>query len=176
MEQEILLRLKVELGNEWNRNFLRRSFFTEPWPERKLPGPGKLLDVSGALRGSIRSEIREGRVHWRSSLPYAGIMNEGGEIVVTRKMKSFFWAKYYSSLKQIRYRRDGKMSKTSQKAGEAAEIYRSLALKKAGDRIVIPARRFTGNAPEVEAAVRKITDASMSEVEKYIKSVLTGPQ
>ena len=93
--RKIMNDLRVELSDEFDKNFVRKAFFTEPWPDRKSGSKGTLMNVrgGGGLRGSIRSSIT-GRdtITWTSSQPQADIHNSGGEITVTAKMISFFWA------------------------------------------------------------------------------------
>jgi phage gpG-like protein len=165
--KEILTRLKVEIGNEWNRNFSRRAFFSKPWKARMTGDKGQLMDVSGALRGSIHAEILPSGVKWYSSIPYAKIQNEGGEITVTAKMKSFFWSQYYLHARQIVVPKGKReMSRRSKQATAQAEFWKAMALKRVGDKVCIPERRFMGPAPEVEEIVRREIGDVMKDVEK----------
>lgn len=86
----ILRDIQVELGDEFDQNFERQGFFSEKWTRRKSPTrPGGLILVdSGALRQSIRSEIRDSSIVFLTDHPAAAIHNEGGEIVVTADRKS----------------------------------------------------------------------------------------
>lgn len=38
LKRKILTDLKVELLDEFDRNFERRAFFDRPWPDRSYPG------------------------------------------------------------------------------------------------------------------------------------------
>ena len=84
--------IKVELDEEFDRNFQRQAFFDEQqWPGRKYDdGVGTLMQRSGGLRGSIRSRKRGMELVYSSHKPYARIHNEGGEIKVTKKMRGYF--------------------------------------------------------------------------------------
>ena len=95
--KNILSDLRVELTDEFDQNFERQSYFSHAWQRRKTPiGDGALLQKSGALRRSIHSpRTSDTGITFSSSLPYASIHNEGGEIEVTDKMKRFFRAKFY---------------------------------------------------------------------------------
>ena len=88
----ILNDLRVELGDEFNRNFERQAFFSEAWTRRRSPTRpgGHILVDSGELRRSIQSRTTENSITFYTTLPYAAIHNDGGEIVVTAKMKRFF--------------------------------------------------------------------------------------
>lgn len=170
--KKMLTDLKVKLSEEFDRNFERKAFFTQPWKGRVNELHGTVLMVKGTLRKSIRSRIEGDTVRWTSAVPYAEIHNAGGDIVVTARMKGFFWAKYYELAGRVRYNKDASVSKRSESVAAEALFYKSLALKKVGDRISIPQRRFIGNAPEVAAAVKQVTDLNMKELEKYIANII----
>ena len=172
--RKILNDIKIKLSDEFDRNFERKAFFSQPWKERKNGRLGSLMAIGGGrgLRGSILSRVEGDSVKWTSSMPYAEIHNEGGEIEVTAKMKRFFWRRYYELAKNVIYRRDG--TATGGTAAFAAEalLFKSLALKKVGDKIIIPQRRFIGDAPEVDAAVEKVVENVAPELERYITEIL----
>ena len=165
--KRILSDIRVELGEEFDKNFERQCFFSEKWSRRKSPvrGDGHILVDSGALRRSIRSESRGDSIRFFSDLPYGGIHNEGGEIKVTSRMKRFFWAKYYESHRGLGYRKDGSPRQTKKNArlSEDAEWWRALALMKVGKTIKIPRRRFLGVSKEVEDTVRSIIEQNLSD-------------
>ena len=86
--KEILQDIRVELLDEFDKNFERGSFFgTKPWPKSRRPGGKSPLIDSGALRRSIKGEISGNRIAFSSSLPYASIHNSGGTLTVTTKMQ-----------------------------------------------------------------------------------------
>lgn len=163
----ILDDLRVELGDEFDRNFEREAFFSETWARRRSPTRpgGHILLDSGELRRSILSRTTENSITFYTTLPYASIHNEGGEIVVTAKMKRFFWAKYYAATGAFGRRKDGsprRDRRTSQLSSEA-EFWKVLALMKVGRTIKIPRRRFLGTSPEVEQSVREIIEENITE-------------
>ena len=82
LNKKILTDLKVELSEEFDRNFERKAFFTKRWKDRKLDGRGSLLLTTGKLRRSIRAKVDKESVTWTSSEPYAAIHNYGGRITV----------------------------------------------------------------------------------------------
>ncbi|KAA6342199.1 hypothetical protein EZS27_010053 [termite gut metagenome] len=174
LKKKILNDIKVEVSEEFDKNFERKAFFTQKWKERKIGQRGSLLEVrgGGGLRGSIRAEIVGDAVRWTSSLPYAGIHNWGGEISVTNKMKRFFWAKYYELCGKIKYKRDKKVTKATMRYSREAEFYKNLALMKVGSKIHIPQRQFIGNSPEVEQAIERAIEPTMGELEDYLKEQL----
>jgi len=146
---DILSDIRVELLDEFDRNFERKAFFSNKWPPRKFQNNrGSVLMQSGKLRRSIRATVKGNAVVFTSSEPYSAIHNEGGKIRVTAKMKKFFWYKY----------------------GETKDVqWKWLALKKVGDVITIPERRFIGDAPEVSKIVE---DIIKENVERAANTVL----
>lgn len=147
--RNILSDIKVELADEFDRNFERKGFFGQQWKPRKFQNNrGSLMMQSGKLRRSIRASVSGNSVRFSTSEPYAAIHNEGGEITVTAKMKKFFWAKYHQT---------------------KDEQWKWLALKKVGSKITIPERRFLGNSPEVEKIV---TDIIKDNIEQFAKETI----
>ncbi|WP_289823932.1 MULTISPECIES: phage virion morphogenesis protein [Muribaculaceae] len=165
--KKILRDIQVELTDEFDRNFEREAFFSEAWERRKSPirADGHLLVDSGTLRRSIRSEIKESSIVFKSDLPYAAIHNEGGEIKVTQRMKKFFWYKYYSTTGTFGRRKDGSLrrDKRNNRLTTEAEFWKCMALMKVGASIKIPRRQFLGKSPEVEQAVREIIEENITE-------------
>ena len=165
--KRILRDIQVELTDEFDRNFEREAFFSEAWERRRSPlrPNGHLLVDSGTLRRSIRSEIKESSIVFKSDLPYAAIHNEGGEIKVTARMKKFFWYKYYSTTGSFGRRKDGSLrrDKRNNRLTTEAEFWKCMALMKVGSSIKIPRRRFLGKSPEVEQAVREIIENNITE-------------
>lgn len=165
--KRILKDIQVEMGDEFDRNFERQAFFSEAWERRKSPiRPGRsILIDSEILRKSIGSRTTENSITFFSTVPYAAIHNEGGAIKVTRRMKRFFWRKYYDATGSFGRRKDGtprKDKRTVQLTTEA-EFWKFMALKKEGSTIKIPRRQFLGTSPEVEKAVRDIVEENLTE-------------
>lgn len=161
--------IQVELSDEFDRNFERQAFFSEAWKRRSRPGGHTLVD-SGDLRRSVKSHIGTNGVTFSSDLPYAAIHNEGGEIMVTARMKRYFWHKYYETAGAFGRKKDGtrRNDRRTVRLSTEAEFWRCMALMKAGSTIRIPRRRFIGYAPEVERAVREIIEENLSE---YLNSI-----
>ena len=164
--------MRVELLAEFDRNFERKAFFTTAWPARKRDGKGSLLLVrgGGGLRGSIRASQMPGAISFRSGQPYAQIHNEGGDIIVTAKMKRFFWAKYYELTGKVSYKKSGEKTKSSVKISEEAEFYRNMALMKVGAKIHIPKRQFIGHHAAVDKTVKSIFDRNLK---KSLETMIT---
>ncbi len=79
--RKLLNDIRVELTNEFDRNFTRKAFFDKKWkPRRNRKALGSLLLVTGSLRRSIKSKTTTTGVKFTSTLPYASIHNEGGKV------------------------------------------------------------------------------------------------
>lgn len=89
LKNRILKDIKVEMTDEFDMNFKRGAFFSEPWPAKR-DGSASHLILTGKLRRSIMSRIVGSSVVFTSSEDYAAIHNYGGTITVTAKMKAFF--------------------------------------------------------------------------------------
>lgn len=132
--KNILNDLKVELSDEFDRNFERKAFFDRKWPDRiNSTAKGSLMNVKGGsgLRGSIMGNIEGHNIAWRSSLPYAAIHNEGGEITVTPQMIKFFWAMCYKASNAM----SGGNSQRNTKLSNKAAIWKALTLMKPGSKM-----------------------------------------
>lgn len=163
----ILNDIRVELTDEFDQNFERQSFFGEAWQRRKSPTRpgGHILIDTGQLRKSIQSRTTENSITFYTTEPHAAIHNEGGEIIVTKKMKRYFWHKYYETTGTFGRKKDGSLRKDKRtvQLTEEAEFWKFMALKKAGTTIKIPRRRFLGTSPEVEKTVREIIEENITE-------------
>lgn len=170
--RDTLKDIKVELDDEFQKNFRREAFFSDKWQRRKyddgsnrkvLQGEGKSgvhlsqIAASGRIEGS--------KVVYSSTLPYAAIHNEGGTITVTAKMKRYFWAKYIEATGSFSYKKDGQQRNTQRqrKISADSEFYKAMALKKTGDKIKIPKRQFIGMHPSLNAAITEIIEKNLDE-------------
>lgn len=165
--RRILSDIRVELGDEFDRNFERQAFFSDAWARRKSPTRpgGTILVDTGTLRRSVKSRTTDDSITFYTDLPYAAIHNDGGEIVVTEKMKRFFWHKYYEATGSFGRKKNGERrnDKRTRQLSTVADFWRFMALKRAGTTIRIPKRRFLGTGPEVERIVREIIEDNLNE-------------
>lgn len=162
--KNILNDVRIELADEFDRNFQRKAFFDRAWLKNKLVNNrGSMMARSNNLRRSIRSNISGDRIAFSSSLPYASIQNEGGTVVVTAKMKRFFWAMYYQSAGKMSKKKDGSMSNNKRNARLSVEAmqWKNLALMKIGQKIQIPERRFIGEHPRIREVIKDVVDDNM---------------
>nr|DAR04580.1 MAG TPA: virion morphogenesis protein [Caudoviricetes sp.] len=80
LKRNILNDMRVELADEFDKNFDRKGFFTKKWKQRANPNAkGSLLMVTGTMRRSIKAEVKGNGVRFSSAVPYAAIHNEGGK-------------------------------------------------------------------------------------------------
>lgn len=131
---KILNDIKVDLADEFDKNFERKAFFDKPWKARKFPDKGSLLNKTGNLR-KIHARVSGNSVVFSSDTDYAALHNYGGEIPVTKARKKFFWAMYYKTKK---------------------EYWKGLALKPVGSMITIPQRQFLGWHPSLQKNIDAI--------------------
>lgn len=173
--RKILRDIKVDLTDQFDKNFENESFFGEGWERRKSPvrGDGHILVSSGALRRSISSRSDDTSITFYSSLPYAAIHNDGGEIRVTQRMKSFFWHKYYEAVGGFGRKKDGNLrnDKKNKRLSTEAEFYKAMALMKVGSTVKIPRRRFLGTSPQLEEGVKKIIEDNLTQ---YFETAITS--
>lgn len=185
----------VELNDEFDQNFERKAFFTDKWPESKMRNNrGSLMARTNNLRNSISYSIQGDHITWSSALPYASIHNEGGEITVTQKMKSFFWAMYYkaagavsksykkpdgkrivfisSESKSLMAKQAGGTSDRDKNLNKEAEQWKAMALMKVGDTIKIEKRQFIGDHPQVRQAISNVWDSHTKHLDEFVKQKL----
>jgi phage gpG-like protein len=165
----ILDDVQVDLTQEFDRNFERQAFFDRKWPSaRHANSRGSALQRTGALRKSIGSKRGSSGISWTSPLPYATIHNEGGQIEVTKKMKSFFWAMFYKTHGAIT---KGKSKRNERMTGEAAK-FKAMALLKVGTMLDIQQSQFIGWHPEVDRHIEVIVKHNVEDLNELIKTKL----
>lgn len=143
LKRQIIKDFAVEVGDECDRNFVRKAFFDRPWaPVKAANLRGSLLLRSGALRSSLRYTATDSGVEVSSDTPYAAIHNEGGvitrDITVTDKMRRWAWARWHTT-------KDNKF--------KAMALTRKKRLRQT---IRIPERRFVGEHPKLSKALEEI--------------------
>lgn len=143
LKADILSDMRVDLSEEFDRNFERKAFFSDKWKPRAHDyHRGSLLIVSNAMRRSAQGQVSGNGVRFSSSLPYTTLHNEGGKITVTAKMKRFFWAKYKET---------------------KDESWKRMALMEVGKVITMPERRFIGDGPDTQRIIRKVIDRNLKQ-------------
>ena len=169
--KNILSDIRVDLTDEFDRNFERKAFFDKPWENTSIPNrKGSLMMRTGKLRRSVRSKQTNNEITWSSSLPYASLQNEGGEVIVTEKMKRFFWAMFYKSNGAVSVIKKGdtRNNDRNKKLTAEAATWKALALQKVGAKMKIKQRQFIGDHPQVRQRIEHVVDLNMKELEKTI--------
>ena len=164
IEQALRRTLPVKVGRIAKDHFqtgFRQGGFqdngTQAWQRKKRHDKyGPLMSSRQNLYGSIYYHPEDYSVTVGTEVPYAAIHNEGGDIIVTARMKRFFWAKYREA--------NGGSWKRNAKNDEA-EFWKTLALKKVGSVIHIPKRKFIGESQE-------LTDKINTTIENEINKIL----
>lgn len=164
--------VEVQLNQEFDRNFERKAFFDKKWPATKHNySKGSLLMRSGKLRRSIKSDSKGSAIRWSSAMPYASLQNEGGEIIVTEKMKRFFWAMFYKTnnavLFNVKKKKAADTIRNRKLQGEAAK-WKAMALMKVGTVMTIDQRQFIGWHPMVDKHVKNIANINLKELNAEI--------
>jgi len=169
--KNILSDVRIELTDEFDKNFERKAFFDKPWENTKIPNrKGSLMMRTGKTRRSVRSKQTNNEINWSSSLPHASLMNEGGEIIVTEKMKRFFWAMFYKANGAVTKtaKGDTRNNQRNKKLSEEAATWKALALQKVGAKMKVKQRQFIGDHPQVRQCIDQVVDRNMKELEKEI--------
>lgn len=145
--------IKAQMDKEqdiFGKPYARRAYST-----RRQRGK-KVLQDRGNLKSSIQVKeinpatltIKIGvtEIGGADVLKYASLHNEGATIVVTEKMKKFFWAKYY----------EAGGGEGRDRTSDDASFWKSLALKKVGSKIKFPKRLFLAESPLLINHLNKI--------------------
>lgn len=152
LKADILDDMRVDLSEEFDRNFERKGFFSDKWKPRAHDYTrGSLLMVSGDMRKATQGEVSGDGVRFKSSMPYTAVHNEGGKITVTARMKNFFWHKF-------------------KETGEDGWKY--MALMPVGRVIEIPERRFIGDGPETQRIIREAIQRNLDKFDIQLTEFL----
>ena len=136
LKKDILSDMRVELTEEFDKNFERKAFFTNAWKKRKDPkANGSLLVVTGQMRRSIKSEVQGDGVRFSSSVPYATVHNEGGSGFVTVRQHQ---RKHYKT----------------------GKVYTVRSHQR---RVNIPQRQFVGDGQRTQEIIRGVIDDNVKQ-------------
>lgn len=189
IEQAMRRTMPVKVGriakDHFQDNFRQGGFQdngTQEWQRKKHPDKyGPLMSSRQNLYGSIYYHPDDYRVTVGTSVPYAEIHNEGGDIVVTERMKRFFRAKAYEAAGTFgRKKTNGTTPKKQTPISDRqfyawmhtatltpeAEFWCALSMKPVGATIKIPKRQFIGESLEL---TDKINNTIETEINKILK-------
>ncbi|KFF13105.1 hypothetical protein IW15_10095 [Chryseobacterium soli] len=139
----------ITMVNFFKRNFKVGGFVDVPfqrWKKSTYPGARATMVRSGNTRREIKKiQVSQSRVTVGigNHNHYAKIHNEGGKILITPKIRRFFWAKYKETGK---------------------EYWMWLALTKK-THIEIPQRKFIGDSKALEKTLDRMI---VSELKKAL--------
>jgi phage gpG-like protein len=174
--RENLLRDTARMAAGEAVKFFKESFvkggFTDTsfqkWADRKSPLAGKKpLYGTGSLMQSVqKKEESSKRVVIISDTPYSAIHNDGGTVVVTDRMKRYWWAQYYKLSGRVKKTKMGQASNTAghRKLSAKAEYCKRMALMKVGSKIKIPKRQFMG---ESYALMKMLDGGLQTKIAEY---------
>lgn len=135
LKRNILNDMRVELSDEFDKNFERKAFFTKKWKPRATSNPkGSLLMVTGTMRRSIKAEVRGNGVRFSSAVPYAAIHNEGGK-----------------GTKQVRQH-----TRTSKKGKQYTVRAHTRSFK-------MPQRQFVGDGKRTQEIIKGVIQDNLAE-------------
>lgn len=133
LKTDILNDLRVELSDEFDKNFERKAFFSEKWKPRAHDYPkGSLLIVTGAMRRSTRGRVEGNGVRFSSALAYAAVHNEGG-----------------TGFKPV---------KAHTRKSRKGKIYNVRAHSR---KFTMPQRQFIGDGPDTQRLVRSVIEDNL---------------
>lgn len=142
LKKNILQDLRVELTDEFDRNFERKAFFGDRWKPRRNEGKGSLLLVSVTLRRSIQSSVVGNGVRFTSQVPYATVHNEGGTIA--------------QNVRAHQRRRHGK----------------THDVRAHQRRINMPQRQFIGDGPDTRRIIKSVIDDNLQQYNNELTKAL----
>lgn len=165
-KKKLLSDINVSVLEQFDRNFERKGFFDQRWPEtRQRNTRGSLMLRSGRMRRSLRGHVLPNGIGYSSSVPYFSIHNNGGKIKVTQKMRKFFWFQHKQQSGRITELKSGKISGSTRNVQTAtqAEFWRNMAMIRS-DSITMPQRQVVGHHRKIDTIVRNVCDRNFKEL------------
>ncbi|WP_241279755.1 hypothetical protein [Chryseobacterium cucumeris] len=135
----------ITMVNFFKRNFEVGGFVDVPfqrWKKSRYPGARATMVRSGNTKREIKKlQVSESKavVGIADHNHYAKIHNEGGEILITPKMRRFFWAKYKET---------------------GNDYWKRLAIT-SWTHIDIPQRKFIGDSKALEITLDRMLIAEL---------------
>jgi phage gpG-like protein len=124
----------TEAVKHFKNAFQEEAFDGKKWAARKTIREGgtngqKILSLSGELGDATDYVVRGSQVIITNDKAYAEIHNDGGVLIVTPKMRKFFWAMH------MKFKEAGNLT--------MADQWKGLALAK---KLTMPQRQFIGDS------------------------------
>ena len=144
LKKNIIADMRVELAEEFDKNFTRKAFFTDKWKKRRNPNAlGSLLVVTGSLRRSIQAKETPDGVRFTSNQPYATLHNEGGKGSVTVRQHT----------------RKSKKGK-------------SYTVRQHNRAVNVPQRQFVGDGQDTQRIIKNVIDDNLEQYNQEIIKAL----
>ena len=144
LKKDIISDMRVELAEEFDKNFTRKAFFTNKWKKRRNPNAlGSLLVVTGSLRRSIQAKETPDGVRFTSNQPYATLHNEGGKGSVTIRQHT----------------RKSKKGK-------------SYTVRQHNRAVNVPQRQFVGDGQDTQRIIKNVIDDNLEQYKQEIIKAL----
>ena len=143
-KKDIISDMRIELAEEFDKNFTRKAFFTNKWKKRRNPNAlGSLLVVTGSLRRSIQAKETPDGVRFTSNQPYATLHNEGGKGSVTVRQHT----------------RKSKKGK-------------SYTVRQHNRAVNVPQRQFVGDGQDTQRIIKNVIDDNLEQYNQEIIKAL----
>ena len=143
LKKDIISDMRVELAEEFDKNFTRKAFFTNKWKKRRNPNAlGSLLVVTGSLRRSIQAKETPDGVRFTSNQPYATLHNEGGKGSVTVRQHT-----------------------RKSKKGKSYTVRQHRAVN-------VPQRQFVGDGQDTQRIIKNVIDDNLEQYNQEIIKAL----
>lgn len=128
-----------------------------PWPARKRKTGKKsdnraILVKSGALRRSIRAHARSMNIIISSSMPYAQVHNEGGNVECTQNV---------SAHSRRSHKRKGYVNSKGRKVSASVVGAHTVSEFSRTQKFKMPKRQFMGRSAALDRQVGKLIDAEI---------------
>lgn len=144
LKADILEDMRVDLSDEFDRNFERKGFFSDKWKPRAHDyARGSLLMQSGAMRRSTQGEVSGDGVRFFSAMPYTSLHNEGGT--------------------------GYKMVKAHTRRSKKGKVYTVRAHQR---KFNMPQRQFIGDGPETQRIIRGVIDDNLQRFNLHLTNFL----
>ena len=144
LKKDIISDMRVDLAEEFDKNFNRKAFFTEKWKKRRNPNAlGSLLVVTGSLRKSIQAKKTPDGVKFTSNQPYATLHNEGGKGSVTVRQHT----------------RKSKKGKT-------------YTVKQHARAVKVPQRQFVGDGEHTQRIIENVINDNLEQYNQELIKAL----
>lgn len=144
--------IRIDLHDEFDRNFTRKAFFGKKWRETIYPNSrGSLMNRTGKLRRGLKSRATGNQIKFSNAMPYASAHNKGYKGRVKQQVKA------HTRKPRKGYKGKGRIEVS------------------AHSRVInqdIPQRQFVGHDKQVDLIIKKNIDENMKELNNELSNTL----